>query len=130
MAKILIVEDEVSYCESLNTIFTHAGHQVRIANGSRDGLAQAKLFVPDIVISDWMLNNHFHGGELSERIRLSHPGTRFIVITGFLEVVELVEKLYDFIDEVVLKPFRTTEILAAVDRAIVRLRESGQKDSE
>jgi len=118
LAKILVIENEASYCESLEMIFRKAGHKVRLAGTSREALRHVKDFRPDIVVTDWMLENHYHGGELSEKIRRVLPEARFIVITGFLEVVDLVKNSYDYIEEVISKPFRTAEILQAVERIV------------
>ncbi len=118
MAKILVVENEQSYCDSLQIIFSGQGHEVHTALDSTQGMHEVETWSPDLVITDWMLNGRMHGGELTLLIRKNHPKIRFIVITGFLEVVDLVTKAYDCIDEVVTKPFRATAISAAVDRSL------------
>ena len=118
MAKILIVEDETSYCDILALILSRAGHDVRLAEDLQQGIRDAPAYAPDLLITDWMLKSHLHGGQVAEQIRAAHPPVKTIVITGYSDVVRLVRNSYSFVDQVIVKPFHTTEILEATDRAL------------
>lgn len=53
MGKILIVDDEPDITMVLQTAFEMEGHQVRVANTGRDGLAVLEEgFQPDVVLLD------------------------------------------------------------------------------
>jgi len=124
MAKILVIEDEVSYCDSLELVLSRAGHEVRIARSSHQGIRDGIAYAPDLVITDWMLKNDLHGGDVAEQIRAVHPRVKIIVITGYLHVVRLINESYKFVSEVIQKPFRTTDILSAAERVLDRGDES------
>ena len=120
MAKILVVEDEVSYCDSLAIILSRAGHEVCIARSSRQGIRKGIAHGPDLVITDWMLKSDLHGGQVAEQIRAVHPRAKIIVITGYMDVVRLVEESYKFVAEVIQKPFHATEILEVAERVLAQ----------
>ena len=84
MAKILVIEDEVSYCDSLKLILLRAGHEVRIARSSQQGIREVIDYAPDLLIVDWMLKSDLHGGQVAEQIRAVHPRVKIIVITGYV----------------------------------------------
>ena len=116
MATILIIEDEAAYCDSLAIVFSRAGHEVCIAQSSHQGIRKGIAHGPDLVITDWMLKNDLHGGQVAEQIRAAHPRVKIIVITGYMGVARQVEESYGFVSEVIQKPFRSTEILEVVER--------------
>jgi len=118
MAKILVIEDEVSYCDSLMLVLSRAGHEVQIVQSSHQGIREGIAHGPDLVITDWMLKSEFHGGQVAEQIRAAHPRVKIIVITGYLDVARQVEESYRFVSEVIQKPFHTTEILGAAERVL------------
>ncbi len=120
MARVLIVDDEQSYCDSLAVVFSHAGHEVCTAQSTHQGVRAGIDYVPDLLITDWMLKNDLHGGQVAEQIRSVHSKVRTIVITGYLDATRRVEESYKFVDEVIHKPFRAAEILAAADRVLAR----------
>ena len=120
MAKILVIEDEVSYCDSLAIILSRAGHEVRIAQNSRQGIRMGIAYAPDLLIVDWMLKSDLHGGQVVEQIRAVHPQVKIIVITGYLGTARQVEESYKFIDKVIQKPFHAADILAAAQRVLAR----------
>ena len=127
MAKVLIVEDELSYCDSLAIILSRAGYEVRIARSSHQGTREGIAHRPDLVITDWMLKNDLHGGDVAEQIRAVCPQVKIIVITGYMDVVRLVEESYKFVSEVIQKPFHTTEILEAAERVLAQEDKSVQE---
>lgn len=120
MARILIVEDEQSYCDSLAIILSRAGHEVRIARSSDRGIREGIAHCPDLLISDWMLKNDLHGGDVAEQIRAACPRAKIIVISGYMDVVRQVEESYGFVSEVIQKPFHATEILEVAERVLAR----------
>lgn len=54
-ARILVIDDEPEITDIVETFLTEAGYVVNVENGSRNGLAAAKKFKPDVVILDIMM---------------------------------------------------------------------------
>ncbi len=71
--KILIVEDDRSLADVLHYNLKQAGYEVDVAYDGQDGLAQAQVKLPDVVILDLMLPV-MEGQEVCRRLRGSrHP---------------------------------------------------------
>jgi two-component system, NtrC family, response regulator HydG len=120
MAKILVIEDDASYCDSLAIVLLRAGHEVCVAQSSHQGVRKGIAHGPDLVITDWMLKSDLHGGQVAEQVRAVHPGVKIIVITGYRDVARQVKESYPFVSEVVQKPFHGTEILEVVERVLAQ----------
>ena len=55
MAAILVVDDDVSYCDLLRQFLTEKGHSVLSANTAKSALELFKQHDPDIIISDVLM---------------------------------------------------------------------------
>lgn len=55
MAKILVIEDDQALCELYQHTLVGEGHDVLMAHDGEEGLEKVKLFLPDLVISDYMM---------------------------------------------------------------------------
>ncbi len=83
MASVLIAEDERQLADTLAEVLRGAGHAVRIAEGGSQALSLASEFPPDLLISDWALGGTPDGMELIVRLRVTRPGLRAILMTGY-----------------------------------------------
>ena len=114
MTKILLVDDEPSYRDSLRPILSQEGYEVQAAADSRAALAFLPEFVPDVLLIDWMLRDTMDGLELAEAVRAVHPSVRTIFITGYptstlqARISSLPQCCY------LVKPFLLADLLAAV----------------
>ena len=50
--RVLVVDDEHVIADTLTLIFRKAGYEAEAAYNGRDAVARARLFEPDIVVSD------------------------------------------------------------------------------
>ncbi len=130
MARILVIDSEPAYCDSLELVLSRAGHEVRIARSSRQGIREGISYRPDLAIVDWTLAGEFSGGEVAEQIHATHPQVRAIVISGYSDTVKWVKDSYPFVDEVIHKPFHRTEILKAVERVLARAAASSPQQQD
>ncbi|MFN8392613.1 MAG: response regulator [Bdellovibrionota bacterium] len=117
MASVLVVEDTPDYCAEIAAVLEREGHQVRSATGSREAIAIGCTFRPDVLVTDWLLNEEMNGIEISNALRLVYPELRTIVITGFAsdDLRRDVERsdVFAFLE----KPFHLAEIRDSVNRA-------------
>ncbi|MCU0708850.1 MAG: response regulator, partial [Pirellula sp.] len=67
-SKVLVVEDDRSLSEILVYNLEKAGYEVSFAHDGRDGLAQAQLKLPEVVLLDVMLPV-IDGVEVCRRLR-------------------------------------------------------------
>ncbi|MEO2047978.1 MAG: response regulator [Pirellulales bacterium] len=118
MAKILIIEDELSYCDSLEIILSRAGHEVFIAWSCHQGIQEGIDCAPDLLIVDWMLKGDLNGGQEAKQILAVHPQVKVIVVTKYTDVARQVGESYNFIDKVLQKPYHTADIIAAAEQTL------------
>jgi two-component system response regulator (stage 0 sporulation protein F) len=115
--KVLVVEDEFGYQDTLRNIFTMEGFDVRVAIDGDTGYEVYKNFKPDMVLTDVLMPN-VNGIELVRRIRTDDPTIKVIYMSGFFGVKRLKKELDD---EVALyhyptlsKPFKVSHLLDIV----------------
>ncbi len=116
MRKVLIVDDEPSYRDSLALILSHEKYEVRTAMDSRTALDTLDDFMPDVLIVDWMLRDKMNGIEVAESFLKANPKLQTIVITGYptTELAAQVKRVHAA--QILIKPFGFDRLLAALDK--------------
>lgn|GEM_PF-5902784 len=61
--RILVIDDEIGMCKTLNDILTDQGYRVEVAYNGREGLAKAAHHPPALVITA------YGGGRTAEELR-------------------------------------------------------------
>jgi CheY-like chemotaxis protein len=115
--KILVVEDEFGYQDTLRSIFTMEGFEVRVAVDGETGYELYKSFQPDLLLTDIVMPN-VNGIELVRRIRLENPIIKVIYMSGFFGVKrlkkELDEEVIQYGYPTLSKPFKVSYLLDIV----------------
>ena len=115
--RILLVEDETLLRTSLLHLLRRAGFDVQAVRGVSEALATQPEFVPDILITDWLLQGDGDGLDLARRLRQATPSLRVIVITGLLAGEARPELAPSAAGVVLLeKPFLFADLLATIER--------------
>jgi two-component system phosphate regulon response regulator PhoB len=128
--RILIVEDDRSLADVLAYNLRQAGYEVLLAYDGQDGLAQAQLKTPDLVILDLMLPV-IDGLEVCRRLR-ADPATRDVLLLMLTAKSEESDQLIGFslgADDYVTKPFSVKVLLQRVN-ALERRRRGPASESE
>ncbi len=128
--KVLVIEDDRSLADVLAYNLKRAGYEVLLARDGQDGLRQAQLKLPDLVILDLMLPV-IEGLEVCRRLR-SDPATRDILIvmlTAKSEESDQVVGLSMGADDYVTKPFSVKVLLERL-KALDRRRGSSADESD
>lgn len=110
--KILIVEDDRSLAEILEYNLQREGYEVSRAHDGRDGLTQAQLKLPEIILLDVMLPV-MEGLEVCRQLR-ANPETRDTLIMMLTAKGEEADQLIGFTvgaDDYVIKPFSVRVLL-------------------
>ena len=121
--QILIVEDDRSLAEVLEYNLRQDGYQTLVANDGQEGLQQAKLRTPDLIVLDLMLPM-VDGLEICRRLR-ADPVTRNILVLMLTAKSEETDEVVGFsvgTDDYVAKPFSVKVLLERI-RALLRRRD-------
>jgi two-component system phosphate regulon response regulator PhoB len=125
--RILIIEDDRSLAEVLEYNLRQEGFQTTVASDGQEGLRQARVHAPDLVVLDLMLPL-VDGLEVCRRLR-ADPTTRNTLVLMLTAKTEEIDEVVGFsvgTDDYVAKPFSVKVLLERI-RALLRRREgSGQ----
>jgi len=117
MAKVIILDDEPAVCEAIAFKLEQDGHEVRVSQTGSVAIDYGYLFEPDVLVTDWQLQNDYDGLEVADALRHVHSKIRTILITGFPDE-NLTSKLETSpVFSTILKPFSLREISEAVRQA-------------
>jgi two-component system nitrogen regulation response regulator NtrX len=121
---ILIVDDEVSICQSLKAILRDEGYQVLVAGSGEEAIKAVEEEMPQLVLLDIWLPG-IDGLETLKAIKTAHPNILVIMMSGHgtIETAVSATKLgaFDFIE----KPLSLEKVIIIVNNAlnVVRLEE-------
>ena len=119
--KILLIEDERSLVEVLAINLEREGFEVMIAYDGQDGLRQAQIRLPDLIVLDLMLPVK-PGLEVCRELRAA-PQTRDIPIVMVTAKAEESDELVGFAvgaDDYVTKPYSTKVLIQRIKRELRR----------
>jgi DNA-binding NtrC family response regulator len=85
MRRILIVEDEPEALELLVSWVHHQrGWEVRSAQSGKSAIELSKTFKPDVVVSDYLLQDEVTGVDVIEEVQSHATPVRCVLVTGVL----------------------------------------------
>jgi excisionase family DNA binding protein len=114
IAKILVIDDEEEICTLFRDTLGEAGHAVMTINDSVKALEMVNSQDYDLVFLDLRMPT-MDGAELFRQIRLTKPDLPVTVITGYPNSELMMKALAYGPLGVIKKPFRGSDILAAVE---------------
>ena len=117
--RILIIDDEASIRESLETLLTIEGYSVETAHEGDSGLERIDRSSYDLVLLDLALPGK-NGLEILQLIRERNPDLPVIMITAFGTVDNVVEAIRTGAQNFVQKPWDNEKLLADIRSAIAR----------
>ena len=100
---VLVIEDETSSREALESLLLEEGYLVRTASNGYAGLLAFRDFTPDVVLCDYYLPD-IDGLRLLRAIRATGSRVRFILLTAGLGGVQGERALRDEADAFLGKP--------------------------
>ena len=118
---VLVVEDEPEICTLLRYNLEAAGYRVTVAHDGDEAELLLKETLPDLLLLDWMLPE-MSGIELLRRVR-RWPSTQsmpVIVVTARSEEADRVRAFDTGADDLVVKPFSVSELMARVEALLRR----------
>ena len=119
MAKILVVDDEITMVQMVTEMLRTEGHEVFPFNNGLAALEAIDTHAPELVITDLNLEKgRTQGLDVLQKARALNPPAVVIVITGFGTVESAVEAMkrgaFDYLE----KPFKLDQFRLCAQRAL------------
>ncbi|MDJ0655973.1 MAG: sigma-54 dependent transcriptional regulator [Xanthomonadales bacterium] len=116
-ASILVVEDDAQQRELVADILVRQGYRVSQAEGQDQAQQLIEASPPDLVLSDWKLNDG-DGMSLLQWIRQTHPMLSFVMATAYGSIAHAVEAVQAGADDYLSKPFERQALLLSIQRTL------------
>lgn len=126
MEKILIIDDNNDICLLLERFLSKQGYKTASVQRGEDGLTILRKESFELVICDFKLPD-IDGLEMLRRIKVMHPTTAVIIITGYSDVRVAVQTVKHGAYDYVTKPLYPDEILYTIKSALERRSQSISK---
>jgi DNA-binding NtrC family response regulator len=123
--QILVVDDEVNICRSVEKIMSKIGFRVRTALNGQDALKLLESEPFDLVLTDLKMSR-LGGMEVLRRVKELNPLLPVIVMTGYASVASAVEVMKLGAVDYLPKPFTPDEVRAVVRQALSAKPPSGE----
>lgn len=122
MSVILIVDDDVAICRTMELHFCSQKHRVIIKHSVNDGLVAAASQDIDLIVLDLRMPGKT-GLEGLPDFRDVVPEVPIIMVTAFHDMESTIEAMKNGADDYIHKPLDIDELDQAVERALLRSRE-------
>ncbi|MEJ2723057.1 MAG: response regulator [Deltaproteobacteria bacterium] len=119
--KILVVDDEKRIRDGCRTVLSQEGFEVAVAEDGYNGLKMIEAGHFDIILLDLMMPG-VSGMDLLERVKVRHPDTVIVVITGYATLEHSVEAMKKGAFDFISKPFSPQDLRGVVAKAIEYIR--------
>jgi DNA-binding NtrC family response regulator len=119
VAKILLLDDELTMVQMVADMLRHEGHEVFPFTSIQAASAALASHAPELVITDLYLDKaNPHGMEILKKARELVPPAVVIVITGFGSIDTAKEAMKYGAFDYLQKPFKVDEFKLCVQRAL------------
>jgi len=117
MAKILVVDDDSTFCIMLKTFLSKKGHEVKEAFSYDEAVKLIKSEEFEVLLSDFRLPDH-SGMDLLTEAKRKSSDTIVIMMTGYADIRIAVSAIKKGAYEYVAKPINPDEILLTISNAL------------
>ena len=117
MAKILVIDDDRSICETLELYLTEEGHEVITAATGTEGLNKFVENSPDVIILDIRLPD-VDGFTVLEDLREDDENVKVIMITAHHDMESTINAMKSGAFDYIHKPINVDELDMAIQKAI------------
>ncbi|WP_461533603.1 sigma-54-dependent transcriptional regulator [Sinomicrobium sp.] len=117
MPKILIIEDDVTFCKVLEKFLAKNGHEVSTSFSAAEAKDKISKQSFDLVITDLRLPN-YDGLDLLGEIKEDFPETPVVLMTGYADINTAVKAMKKGAFDYISKPFNPDEVLIIINKAL------------
>ncbi|MFH1176240.1 MAG: response regulator [Acidobacteriota bacterium] len=125
MTRVLLVDDERTYIDSLAKVLRRRGFEVATSYDGRSALALFDAQEPDVVLLDLRMPGQDGIATLAE-IRKLDQSTPVLLLTGHADIERAAAALRGGATDILLKPCPIEELISAVENAAERKRLGGE----
>ena len=125
MSQILIVDDDIASCRTLELHLSGQGHKVALAHNVDDGLETARDHQPELIILDIRMPGK-SGLEGLPEFKSEFPAAHVLMITAFHDMESTIEAMQKGAEEYIHKPIDIDEL----DSAVNKILDGGQASEE
>lgn len=115
--KILVVDDEITVCESIKKILSRQGYTVDNTLNAEDAIKKINESAYDLVITDLMMPNT-NGLELLQIIKDYYPELEVVVVTGYASIDTAIKATKLGASDYIPKPFTPDELMQVTRKAL------------
>ncbi len=128
ISKILVIDDEVRFCETIRVFLSIKGFEVEIAHSVEEAIAISEKINFDLFLVDKQMPGQ-DGFVFMDYVLATHPGVPFIMMTGQASVDSAIMALKKGAYDYLRKPFKYEELVNTVKNALSqrRLEEENRK---
>jgi len=119
--RVLLVDDEDTYRETLAKVLRRRGMDVATAGGGSEGLDRLRERAPDVVVLDLRMPGQDGLATLKE-IRRHGPGVRVVILTGHGTAEAGMEAIRDEAFDFLLKPVVVDRLVEVIEAAAAEAR--------
>ena len=124
---ILIIEDNLSLCDTLRLYIEREGWDCQIATDGEQGMNQLRHCRPNLILLDIMLPD-MDGFQICQQVRASQEFVPILMLTAKGEMRDRVTGLSLGADDYLTKPFGAKELIARVKSLLRRAYSVGYRD--
>ncbi|MRX39550.1 response regulator [Flavobacterium sp. LC2016-23] len=117
MPKILLIEDDISFCKLLEKFLIKKEYEVIIAFSAAEARLAIKNQSFDLILTDLRLPDSDGIGLMAE-FKASNPETPVILMTGYSDVNTAVKAIKNGAADYISKPFNPDEVLLVITNAL------------
>ncbi|HEU5070140.1 MAG TPA: sigma-54 dependent transcriptional regulator [Verrucomicrobiae bacterium] len=119
MAKVLLVDDELTMVQMVADLLREDGHEVFPFTNLAAAVAGLTTHQPDLVVTDLYLDKtNAHGLEIIKKARALSPPAVVIVITGYGSIDTAVDAMRNGAFDYLEKPFKVDELRMCIQRGL------------
>src|SRR5580704_15497890 len=119
MAKVLLIDDEVTMVQMVTELLRREGHEVLPFSSYIPAVEALETQNPDLVITDLYLDKaHAHGLEILQKARALSPPATVIVITAYATIETAVDAMKKGAFDYLEKPFKVEDLRLCIQRAL------------
>jgi DNA-binding NtrC family response regulator len=119
MAKVLLLDDEVTMVQSLAEILRKEGHEVFPFSSYNAAVESLESQRPELVITDLYLDKtRMHGMDVLQKARALNPPATVILITAYATIGTAVDAMKKGAFDYLEKPFKVDVFIQCVCRAL------------
>jgi len=117
MPKILLIEDDISFCKLLEKFLTKKAYDVTIAFSAAEARTAIKNESFDLILTDLRLPDSDGIGLMSE-FKTAYPQIPVVLMTGYSDVNTAVKAIKNGAADYISKPFNPDEVLLVITNAL------------